>query len=471
MYVPLLPLILAMTTACRTHPTDIIGVDLPVASAPTVFLRAFSATSGRDADRLLDGDAATTWSAEGDPEDEAVAVRFADPVAIDAIAVTGCPDAPRIDLVAYLNGAVGPTLSVTGAEPVKIALTDPQSRELSDLRLVFAAASSGAPACLAEVGVSEAGAPLTLRPPRTVRGRVRATSVREPSTLARASLLFDGRSDRGWIAAAAGEQRVLITFDEPTEITGIEIDPLLGGRSPPSIRVEVEGRPAIDLPVDPLTGARAAADLGAVTSLALTLAASDAPTGLGEIRFIDRHGPYGVRTPDDTALREAIVAATDGTPLAALLGHDGHSVCGFPRRRLKIRASGTLSALDPAAVWGDGPVPVAVDADWSLGTPDGPWLSLHVDGRAWSAGQRWDTASAHTRPFAGDLAVARVADLGQDGFRALVDDWTHAHPDRVECLTEELGAWPDAWAALVDGDAFVVRGEAWSDLMWHELKD
>ncbi len=436
--------------ACR--PTDEgpdLGVPVAGPASGNLFLRGLSASSGLAVDTLLDGSSTTVWKPSGDPRDEGVDLWFEGPIAADMLTVEACE---RTDVRVYLNGAAGPAMRLQAGRSQVAELNDPQARELSWLRL----AVEGGSGCLAEVSLREAGELIPLRPPRSVRGHLRATGTNAPTSVFAARWLLDGTSERGW--AADGDQRLRITLDEPAELVAIDVAPLGAGAAPvlsledAGGEVLLVGGPRYDLPA------------GARDTLSLHL--KDGSLGVGELRLVDAHGPVAL-----IAAEESVGDLAAGTSLVGALDQSWQSVCGDAKRRYKLRADGSLAVhlweVDPARPVGEAARQEVIDGSWGVLANDGPWTTVAVRGRRWSADGRWDADGSGPRAVDGVFQVAKVDALGKAGLADVFKAWAHDRADRVDCLTVELGAWDDAYDALVAGRALVVRGSQFEDLVWH----
>ena len=157
-----------------------------------------------------------------------------------------------------------------------------------------------------------------------------------------------------------------------------------------------------------------------------------------------------------------------GSALEGSLDQSWQSVCGDPKRRYKLRSDGSLAV----SVFGKSPQHEVIEGSWGVVVTEGPWSTIAVRGRQWSADGRWDAAGGGLRDVVGTFQVATVGTLGKSGLGAVMKAWAETRADRVDCLTVELGAWDDAFDALVAGHALVVRGQGadkapFEDLVWH----
>jgi hypothetical protein len=439
---------------------------------PTVFLRELRSTSGSDVDRVLDADGTTGWTPGADPAGEGIDLVFEEPLPVSGIVVRACDGAPEARVHLFPNGTSGPTLHlVTGRDTVQ-ELSDVQcTHGLRDLSLRFE--GSGPPPCIAELGLLRDGVEVPLRPPRELHAQLRASSVEEPVPFASPAWLVDGRTDFGWVAQSRVGERVLVTLDEPAEISALEI--WGGDEVPTRLSVEVDGAEPFLAGLAAKRGPQRIELPAPIDTGGLALIVDQAPAGTGgiglaELRLWDRHGPLVIRSQDAAELERTTAEASRDLPIGGVLDVEWHSVCGYPRRTLKLRANTTFSRSDAAVRWPGGLAPERFDGEWAYVSHDGPWSTVGVRGTHRRLDARWeDDAAASERAGSAWIEVARLSDLGPQAFRDLVESWGRgASRDRVDCLTEELGAWTDAWDTLVAQDALVVRGEGLDDLLWRE---
>lgn len=443
------------------------------AATAAVEVAALYATSGASPAALFDGDTATGWRPSGDPAEEGVTVRFSAPLLVDDVRVVPCDETSRLRVRLWLDGTEGPVVTVGAGRDTRVELPDEARRHgVARLGLRFEAAQGDA--CLAEVALGHDTRGLRLTPPRTTAATAAASATRAPDALHGVALAFDGRIETRWQApdAAAGAS-LAVTFPAPIAVHAVEIHngdhasvaAYAAAARATAWRVDAGGVTARFDVEDRLGPQKLALPEPAVTDrLVLTaerVAVGTGPDGVGvaEVRVWDADGPV---RPD--------VAAPP--PPAAVERHVGvtyHSVCGYPRRTLRLWRDGEWARREP----GDAAALVTLEGRWAEGAADGPWTGLSLLGRRLPAGARWgfEPDANAAVGFVGDLGVARVADLGPDGFRALLDAWGGgAARDRVTCLTEELGAWPEPWQALADGEAIAVRG-VFTDLLWRQPLD
>ncbi|HZH79200.1 MAG TPA: hypothetical protein VEY88_24450, partial [Archangium sp.] len=201
-----------------------LGLGSAAFAADPLALQTLTPTTGSGAERLLDGDPATGWSPEGDPVEEGVLLRFEKPVKLDGVAPRTCKGAPELKVALYLNGAETLNEETLGADAREQVLSFGK-RELRSLFIRVRSAGSGK-ACLSEVQLLQGGKPVAAKAPRTVVGRIEASSVLKPADAYHPGYLFDGRLDFGWVEGAkstgAGEFLTL-TLEAPVELTALEL--------------------------------------------------------------------------------------------------------------------------------------------------------------------------------------------------------------------------------------------------------
>lgn len=466
----------------------------------TIFLQALIPTSGAGGEALLDGDAAAGWSPAGEGNDEGVTLRFETERPLDAIAVRACDDSPDFRVQLYLDGQIGPAVTLSAGGERIAELSEEQGHHgVQSVFLRLEHVPAGRVACVAGVAFREEGRWLSVRPPRAIRGRIEASATRAPAGVWSAAGLVDGRLDTAWAEGGEGlgiGERVRFTLDEPAEIVGVEIwngdgrsEAARGGSGRLlRLRIEPDGGDPLVVDVRDESGFQLLR-IPAITTSALSLVIDGAIAGvegedaesvaIAEIRLRDQTGPIAILTPDAEERRAAWAESTTGQPVAAMVEREWRSVCGYPRRTLKLRPNDTFSRYDPAARWDDvvgTRASVAFEGTWYATGAEAPWTTLRLAGRRHRVEGRWQPADAMPasemeRDVAGEVQVAFVGDLGEVAFRDLMSEWGRGPAaDRVDCVTEELGAWPDAWAALVANHALVVRGGPVTDLVWGELR-
>ncbi len=361
---------------------------------------------------------------------------------------------------------------------------------------VSAPGSAPAPLCIAEVELISDGRPLPLRPPRTVRGRVRPSSSRDDGWSS-AVALTDDRPDTAWHEGASGRgegERILFVLDEAVELSAIEVwngdqrssAAWEGAARVTRLRVEPEGGEpfAIDVPAasGPANeGPHKVAFPQPIIASSLTLVidgVSGSPeregVAVSELRFWDRFGPIHV---------EATVERSPSSMPPEWLDGQWRSVCGYPRRTMKMRSNGSFVYTGRERDERSGAMAAyTMEGRWSAENSAVPWLPVGIRATRQRDEVSWKPRMEAPPRVEGELAVASVRDLGPQGVRAVLDEWGRegggrgarrpGRADRVDCITEELGAWKDAWSALLANDALIVRTEdgdlGLTDLVWRE---
>jgi hypothetical protein len=451
------------------------------------FLRGLLATSGRDADRVLDGDVRTGWTPSGDAVGEGLTLQFEEPSRATALVLRACDGSSTARWQAVVDGVIGPTFSLAPGREERVELgADVAGRAMRTLSLrILSADEPGV--CVAELGIAADRALLPMRPPRSVHGRIRASSTKEPADAWQAAWLVDGIPETAWAEGTLGGgdgERVLITLDEPAEIVAVEIwngdqrsdaARLAAGRVR-RLRLELDGATPVGLDLADQPGPQRLELPDPVVTAGISLVVEGALTGesgddttLSELRLFDRHGPVSVRTNDALDRADAVREQIAGTPLAAFVDHRWGSVCGVPPRSWKLRGNLGFVRDDGAASWGEGaPVAEVMEGRWVAGPSEGAWATVRLEGVRRRADATWTADDPdRARAAQGEIRLAFARDLGQAGLKQVLDGWKDQR-SRVGCLTEELGAWSDAWDALLARDAVVVQGDGLSDLLWRE---
>jgi len=457
-----------------------------IAAAPpeALTLAALTPTSGENAAALLDGKPDTGWSPVGDPRAEGILFRFEKNTALDAIQVQACPGAGEMRLTPAWNGAVAGSTTVKPGAATSLSVPN----GLSNVRSVFLRfdASTGK-ACLAEIAFKKNGQPLDVRAPRSVPGKISASSVLTPKDAYHPAYLFDGRLDFGWVEGVDGPgagESVTVTFDQPVTITAIE---LWNGyqRSKDHFKKNARAKrisfgPA-PLDVADKLGEQKLSLPAPVTGTTFTLKVLDAIKGsvyqdlvLSELRFWDAAGPFTVATPELTQRQAALRQSLSGTAMGELTDRLLSAACpaGYDHRELKLRTNNTFVWYEALATSEEANSSEVFDGVWVLhaqATPTAPWSQLELFGRRHRVETSWapyeeETEKTTDRIGGGKIEVTRAADLGPDAFWKLMKEWRgKGAKDRVDCLFEGK---PDAkFQQLLAAGAVVVRGTAITDVL------
>src|SRR6185295_11235023 len=129
-------------------------------------------------------------------------------------------------------------------------------------------------------------------------------------------------------------------------------------------------------------------------------------------------------------------------PLGAAVDQFESGACtpGWLRRSLKLRTNNTFVWYEEFDNREDQTRSEVFDGVWVLRTQGSPWSELELFGRRHRVETTWapygDTAEeSPDRIGGGKIEIARVSDLGEEKFWALMKEWRgKATKDRVDCL-------------------------------------
>ncbi|MFL5354883.1 NADase-type glycan-binding domain-containing protein [Archangium sp.] len=464
-----------------------LGLGSAALAADPIALQTLTPTSGTGAELLLDGNPATGWSPEGDPAQEGVLLRFEKPVSLDGVSLRTCTGAPELQAALYLNGTEALTEQKIGAEAKTLPFG---KRELRSL-FVRLQSAGGAKACLGEVTLLQGGKPQTVKAPRTVAGRIEASSVLTPADAYAPGFLFDGRLDFGWAEGSKGPgtgESFTLTLEAPVELTALELwngyqrseDHFQKNARAKKLSLSVDGGAPVPLGVKDSSGAQTLKLPAPMKGRVWKLSVDEVYPGkrypdmvLSELRLVDAQGPLGVRTPDGDERKRALETGLAGSPLGKVANQRWRGLCAPEAvksdRQFKLRTNNTFVFYDDSddATWSASEV---LDGAWVVKQASGPWAAVELFGRRHRSETNWDpyadTQNKDTvRIAGGKLEVARVADLGRKEFEKLVAEWSKGtQSGKVECVGQEGHTYED----LVKADAFVVRGTAVTDLFARE---
>jgi|GEM_PF-2943143 len=467
-----------------------LGLGSAAFAADPLALQTLTPTTGSGAERLLDGDPATGWSPEGDPVEEGVLLRFEKPVKLDGVAPRTCKGAPELKVALYLNGAETLNEETLGADAREQVLSFGK-RELRSLFIRVRSAGSGK-ACLSEVQLLQGGKPVAAKAPRTVVGRIEASSVLKPADAYHPGYLFDGRLDFGWVEGAkstgAGEFLTL-TLEAPVELTALELwngyqrseDHFQKNVRAKKVAVSVDGGAAVSLGVKNASGMQTLKLPAPMKGQVWKVLVEDVYPGkrypdlvLSELRLVDAQGPLGVRTPDMAERKQALEKSLVGSPLEKVVNRRWSGRCtelgaGTWERHFKLRGNHTFVVYDGSPD-DEEQLTQVLDGAWVVKSASGPWTVVELFGRRHTSETSWDpyadmAKKEMVRIVGGKLEVARVADLGQQQFKKLVAEWAEGTQSfKVGCVGTEGNSYED----LVKADAFIVRGTAVTDLFARE---
>jgi hypothetical protein len=485
-----------------TTTTAMLAWAMLAASPASIRLQAVVATSG-DASGVLEGTG--RWTPVGDARDEGILLRFEQPISVHAIVVSSCGGQFRTD--SFVNGrhAAGPHAFAPGMRRVApiasglVVLPDTMDTisgegELFSVSSFFVRVlSAESPPCIDAIKVLRDGAQIPLAPPRTVAGKVSASSVLAPADAYHPGYLFDGRIDFGWAEGAPGPgagESVTVAFEKPTEVAGLELwngyqrssDHFAKNARARRLEVLADGAPAGHLDVADRMGAQRLALRKPVVASTLTLRIDSVWPGtrypdlvLSELRFWDAAGPFTVRTPDREAQRAALLAAAKGRPLSEVIDRWYRAACGSEGREyaghgadrtLKLRSDHTLVAYESHfAVDQPGHRSEVLDGTWVPSKLGSPWTEIELFARRHRTETSWvseyEERRAETDRIAGGkIEVTRARNLAPEALAALVSEWA-AGPARwrLACLSPAADL-AEVRRKLVDLDAILVRGPA-----------
>ncbi|QRO02099.1 hypothetical protein JRI60_25355 [Archangium violaceum] len=461
-----------------------LGLGSAALAANPITLQTLTPTSGTGAELLLDGNPATGWSPEGDPSEEGVLLRFEKPVPLDGVVLRTCTGAPELEAALYLNGAEAMSDEKVGAEEKTLKFARKELRSL----FVRLHSTGDAKACLGEVKLLQGGKPLAVNAPRTVAGRLEASSVLSPADAYHPGFLFDGRLDFGWAEGSKGPgtgESFTLTLEAPVEVVALELwngyqrsaDHFQKNARAKTVALSVDGGAPVSLAVKDANGVQTLKLPAPMKGRVWKLAVEEVYPGkrypdmvLSELRLVDAQGPLGVRTADAAERQRTLEAGLTGSPLEKVINHRWSGRCITNNdindpRRFKLRTNNTFVYYDNNAAE-ETSVSEVLDGAWVVKNASGPWASVELFGRRHRSETNWDpyadsTTKDTVRIAGGKLEVARVADLGRQEFEKLVAQWSKGtQADKVRCVGEQGNTYDD----LVKADAFVVRGTAVTDL-------
>ncbi len=470
----------------------VLVLSLPVSVwAADLRLQSLVATSGDGAERLLDGDLSTGWTPVGQAVDEGVLFRFEKPTRLSSVLIRACADAGTLQLLTYLNGMQwAPERSDDHAFRL---LLPPKRRLLRSLFIRIAGARGKA--CLAEVSFQSEDVLLHVKPPRTVSGRVSASSTLTPVDAYHSAYLFDGRTDFGWVEGAKGlglGESVILELDETVKLQALELwngyqrskDHFRKNARATALGLMVDGGVEILLEVKDRRGAQKLQLPKAVEGKRFELIIRKAVRGtrypdlvLSELRLLDAQGALTVRSPAIAERQKVLEKAIAGKSLASMVNRVWISRCGDQRNaRLKLRSNHTF-------VWYEsvGDDKDAVDAGkQSTEVFDGAWVpskapvtaaAIKLYGRRHRSSAEWDPYAGNqskesVRIGGGKVNLRPVAKMSRSEFSGLLRKWKKSPAaNRVDCL-QSMGGGQDAiYEQLKVKGAIFVQGRSMTDLM------
>lgn len=216
---------------------------------PVTYLEGLYATSttvGKGVENLFDANPATTWQTlPGTGPDEGIMLYFQEPMDLASVEIVAAAENiakvdAKVDLpiMVYANGQVSTSgnpneqIVLSKKGPVKSLFirfysTGKEENQTIKEDLYRLAYPSDAYIAVSELKIlNTKGEALRLAPPKTVNGRVLASSTLAPESAYNPANLFDSRKEFVWVegVASAGEEEVLsFEFDQPVEITAIQV--------------------------------------------------------------------------------------------------------------------------------------------------------------------------------------------------------------------------------------------------------
>lgn len=459
--------------------------------APTPALAPFSGQHARgayaslgDASLLLDGDVSTTWSVAGDALGDRVEVRLEAPVAVDEIELVGCPPGggPATAWTVVANGAVVRSTRVNPGETLRVGLG--AQLPVGSFGAFVSAEQGTGGACLAELSLRAGGVALPLRPPRSVSGLVRATSVARPPELFHPFHLVDGRLEMVWASGRAGTggvgDRVELVLDHPAPLVALEVwngDPGVPAEEagPRLTRLDVaydgSAPVVVDVPVAEGPVRVPLAPRAPVRALGLTVRSVQGDTRQGlrlpELRLWDAFGPFTVSTPARADRAALVQTQLAGTKFAERLDERLVPVCGGTGE-LRLRGNLDLHLVAPAAVFGrPGEGVVVLDGVWAPVGTRGKTRELAVGGRLHdrSAPVAPATGTEDGERWSEPLQLVAFAELNAEEQERWFEELGRDLPPGLACLAASAKDRPDA-AALARRHAWLFTGKTVAFAFW-----
>jgi len=414
---------------------------------------------------------------------------------MDAVAVAPCT---------RFAGSLRLDISADGNEVATISARDPVKERPLDraplpggeygLRSVFLRIAEQNDtrdrSCIGKVAFLRGEIPLAVRPPRSVPGRVTASSTLAPADAYHPSYLFDGRLDFGWVEGAKGlgeGESIEVHLDRPAEVSALELwngyqrseDHFHKNARARKVSVEADGKRVAVFPLRDAMGAQKLVLPAPLKISRLKLVIVEATAGtkypdlvISELRFWDSSGPFTVATKDAAEREAALKSEIATSPLTKLVDRRLSALCGpsgsreGANRTLKLRTNHTFVGYDEQVVGGRRRKEVS-DGVWVPTRPAAPWAEVELYGRRHRVETSWrayeEMANRETdRIVGGRIELARLEDLGAGGFAALIAEWKKG-PARLQvaCVTNAAAQFPD----LVQRGGIVVRGPAFTDLL------
>ncbi len=391
------------------------------APPPPLRLAALSASSG-DPRPLLDGDSSTAWRPYGHHTREWVTLRFEGPVDIRGYTLHSCGEG-RAEIRPFHDGKPQEMLELSRDDARRTFPPEPLRS------LTFEIESWSGNACWSAIGL----AGHTLQPPRQYVAKLQAEDLRRPIPLYRPHNLFDGDPLSMW---SPGESpRIQLDFDASVEVREVEV--WRGGTtdvSPAGWALVVDvGNGSHTLRVPPGPGPHRIAMPEPVRGRTVKLQALPPPgapgkPAVGELRFWDGEGPYGVWLPTKP-MAFGVLTRARGTHLERQIDYVLKSACAPERRQLRLRSTSTVS-------WRERKQPGepfdGFDGSWAIEERGDAGTRLRIIGARKSSGERFEET----------LWVRRAARLDASAYSAAME--------RADCKLP--------YQEAQERDAVIVRG-------------
>jgi len=485
-----------LLVGCRTEPPPPApetpapaGPPAPEVSSPPVeglHLRGLRASSGGELGKLLDNDPGTGWTPDGDPVDESVTLRFETPVRVTGLELSACADAPQSWWNVIVNGAEAGRVDIRPGAPGWLAVgPGGAGADVASLQLRVADGRRGT--CLAAVVLKDGEEPMAIRPPRSVAGGVRSSSVRVPTAAHHPWYLIDGRPDFSWTEGKEGTgvgESFTIALEKPLALTAVEIwngdqrspEAFVASGRARRVGISVDRGGFVSFPVADTMGPQRLPLPRVMGAKLVTIAILEVVTGrsyddldVSEVRLWDPMGPVSVVSRDLTERTEPVRAQLASTGLGSVVDRRLQQVCpAAGERRLKLRDNLSFSYLGPSGS-ADGLLREVFEGDWAPRVDTGPWTQVLLSGRRHPMQMSWVGPEADREDLSvvQDAELARVQDLGPEAFAELLKGWERG-PQRfaVECVAAEAKkAGVSPFDFLVTREAILVRGKAFTDLL------
>ncbi len=441
-------------------------------------LAELSATTGHGTAEVLDGDAHTGWRPSGQPVGARLRFVLDDPVTADELALDPCPASAPAGYDVEVNGSLVGEL-LTQGEPVRLSLGEAGAGwRVAGVEVRVRSGQPGV--CLGELGLRQRGGALPLRPPRTVKGSVRASSVLPPSEAHHPNLLFDHRLNFGWTEGKAGDgigESVEISLKDPFGLVGLELwngDQGSSQRyaSSPRVRtlsVGVDDGGRVSIPVEDTDGPQRLDLPRMVVGRTFHIGVLEVEPGatnheltLSELRLVDLLGWVGVVLDDEDARRASTLPPVRDATLAGLVDQPLRSICGGRTLTLRADFGFETEAVQPGAGL------LRAEGDWTLGDSKAPWRSVLLRGEERVRPEGWLEPEDQVAGKALDdhVEFVRIEDLGRAAFEKEESSWRSVNRALADCVDATAKAEGiDAFDLSVKRDAVLIHGALGPDVL------